>query len=160
MMTMPLYITQKHVLSNARCLAEGVDVPNLDAVLFLQPKRSQIDIVQAVGRVMRKFEGKEFGYIILPIVIPAGLSAEEALDDDETYAAVWDILKALRSHDERLDARINAINFDKETDNPVVNVADGTQRVTTEDGNSGQQPDEQGKGCGDAGTAYHNASRV
>ena len=110
------------ILSNARCLAEGVDVPNLDAVLFLQPKKSQIDITQAVGRVMRKFEGKEFGYIILPIVIPAGLTAEEALDDNETYAAVWDVLKALRSHDERLDARINAIPFDKGKAEPVVKV--------------------------------------
>ena len=120
------------ILSNARCLAEGVDVPNLDAVLFLQPKRSQIDITQAVGRVMRKFEGKEFGYIILPIVIPAGLSAEEALDDNQTYAAVWDILKALRSHDERLDARINAINFDKQTKDSVVSVVDVTAKDEAE----------------------------
>lgn len=112
------------ILSNARCLAEGVDVPSLDAVIFLQPKKSQIDIIQAVGRVMRRFEGKQFGYIILPIVIPAGMTAEQALDDNETYAVVWEILKALRSHDERLDARINALPYDKNKANPVVTVVD------------------------------------
>ena len=62
------------VLSNARCLTEGVDVPALDAVLFMQPRRSLVDVVQAVGRVMRKVPDKKFGYIILPIVIPAGIS--------------------------------------------------------------------------------------
>lgn len=113
-----------HILSNARCLAEGVDVPSLDAVIFLQPKKSQIDIIQAVGRVMRKFEGKQFGYIILPIVIPAGMTAEQALDDNETYAVVWEVLKALRSHDERLDARINALPYDKGKAKPVVSVVE------------------------------------
>lgn len=102
-----------HILSNARCLAEGVDVPNLDAVMFLQPKKSEIDITQAVGRVMRKFEGKDYGYIILPIVIPAGMTAEEALDANEPFQVVWDIVKSLRSHDERLEARINALPYDK-----------------------------------------------
>ena len=112
------------ILSNARCLAEGVDVPSLDAVIFLQPKKSQIDIIQAVGRVMRKFEGKQFGYIILPIVIPAGMTAEQALDDNETFAVVWEVLKALRSHDERLDARINALPYDKGKAKPVVSVVE------------------------------------
>lgn len=121
------------ILTNARCLAEGVDVPSLDAVIFLQPKKSQIDIIQAVGRVMRKFEGKQFGYIILPIVIPAGMTAEQALDDDETFAVVWEVLKALRSHDERLDARINALPYDKNKATPVVSVADA--------GDTGKQPD-------------------
>ena len=115
------------ILSNARCLAEGVDVPNLDAVLFLQPKKSKVDITQAVGRVMRKFEGKQYGYIILPIVIPAGMTAEQALDDNETYAVVWDVLKALRSHDERLEARINALPYDKSKAVPVVTVVDGAE---------------------------------
>ena len=54
------------ILSNARCLSEGIDVPALDAVLFMNPKNSQVDIVQAVGRVMRKAEGKQYGYIVLP----------------------------------------------------------------------------------------------
>ena len=67
------------ILSNARCLSEGVDVPALDAVLFLNPRNSVVDVVQSVGRVMRKAEGKQYGYVILPITIPADLSPEEAL---------------------------------------------------------------------------------
>lgn len=67
------------VLSNARCLSEGVDVPALDAVMFLSPRSSIVDIIQSVGRVMRKSEGKKYGYIILPIGIPAGVEPEAAL---------------------------------------------------------------------------------
>ena len=67
------------MLSNARCLSEGVDVPALDAVLFLHPRNSLVDVVQSVGRVMRKAKDKEFGYVILPVAIPAGMAPEEAL---------------------------------------------------------------------------------
>lgn len=95
------------VLTNVRCLSEGVDVPNLDAVLFLSPRKSQVDVVQAVGRVMRRAEGKRLGYIVLPIAIPAGISPEEALNDNERYKVVWQVLQALRAHDERLDTAIN-----------------------------------------------------
>jgi len=95
------------ILSNAKCLSEGVDVPALDAIMFMHPRKSQIDIVQSVGRVMRRAEGKKMGYIILPIGVPAGMSPEEALNDNERYRVVWQILNALRSHDERLDARLN-----------------------------------------------------
>lgn len=95
------------VLTNARCLSEGVDVPTLDAVLFLSPRKSQVDVVQAVGRVMRRAEGKRLGYIVLPIAVPAGVSPEEALNDNERYKVVWQVLQALRAHDERLDAAIN-----------------------------------------------------
>ena len=110
------------VLSNAQCLSEGVDVPNLDAVMFMKPKKSQVDIVQAVGRVMRKAPGKEYGYIILPVVVPAGMSPERALDDNKAFAAVWQVLQALRSHDERLDARINSLQFNTGAgkDNPII----------------------------------------
>ena len=62
---------EARIVSNVRFLTEGIDVPTLDAVIFLAPKKSQVDIVQAVGRIMRKAEGKDYGYIILPIVIPA-----------------------------------------------------------------------------------------
>ncbi len=97
------------VLTNAKCLTEGVDVPALDAVMFLKPRRSKIDIVQAVGRVMRKPPGKEIGYIILPIAIPAGQDPASALDKNSDYDVVWDVLQALRSHDERFNAYINRI---------------------------------------------------
>lgn len=97
------------ILTNARCLAEGIDVPNLDAVIFFNAKNSTVDVVQAVGRVMRRAEGKEFGYIILPIFVPAGMTPEEALDDSKVFANVWSILQALRSHDERIEAKVNAL---------------------------------------------------
>ena len=124
-----------HILSNARCLAEGVDVPSLDAVLFLQPKRSEVDIVQAVGRVMRRFEGKDYGYIILPVIIPAGMSEEEALDRSDSFSIVWKVLQALRSHDERLEARINAIPYDHSSVVQVVS-ADKTPPVDAEEDNT------------------------
>jgi len=95
------------ILTNARCLSEGVDVPALDAILFMHPRKSQIDVVQSVGRVMRRAEGKQLGYVILPIGVPAGMTPEQALNDNERYRVVWQILNALRSHDERFDAKLN-----------------------------------------------------
>jgi len=100
------------ILSNVRCLSEGVDVPALDAVLFLTPRNSQVDVVQSVGRVMRKAEGKKRGYVILPVVIPAGVEPHEALNDNKTYKVVWQVLQALRSHDDRFDAMINKMDLD------------------------------------------------
>ncbi|RSB52094.1 damage-inducible protein [Acinetobacter soli] len=99
------------VLSNVRCLSEGVDVPALDAVLFLTPRNSQVDVVQSVGRVMRLAEGKKRGYVILPVVIPPNVDANKALDDNMTYKVVWQVLNALRSHDDRFDAMINKMDL-------------------------------------------------
>jgi len=101
------------ILSNVRCLSEGVDVPTLDAVLFLSPRNSQVDVVQSVGRVMRTAPGKKYGYIIIPVVIPSGMSPEEALDDNDRFKVVWTVLNALRAHDDRFDAIINRINLNK-----------------------------------------------
>ena len=99
------------ILSNVRCLSEGVDVPSLDAVLFLTPRNSQVDVVQSVGRVMRKAPNKELGYVILPVVIPAGVEPEVALNNNEAYRVVWQVLNALRAHDDRFDAMINKLEF-------------------------------------------------
>ncbi len=99
------------ILTNAKCLSEGVDVPALDAVLFLHPRKSQIDVVQSVGRVMRRAAGKRMGYVILPVGVPAGMQPEQALNDNERYRVVWQILNALRSHDERLDETINKMGL-------------------------------------------------
>jgi predicted helicase len=99
------------ILSNVRCLSEGVDVPALDAVLFLTPRNSQVDVVQSVGRVMRNAPGKKLGYVILPVVIPAGVEPHEALSDNKTYAVVWQVLQALRSHDDRFDAMVNKLDL-------------------------------------------------
>ena len=99
------------VLSNVRCLSEGVDVPALDAVLFLTPRNSQVDVVQSVGRVMRKAPGKERGYVILPVVIPAGMEPDKALNDNKPYKVVWQVLQALRSHDDQFDAFVNKLDL-------------------------------------------------
>lgn len=101
------------ILTNARCLSEGVDVPALDAVLFLTPRSSQVDVVQSVGRVMRKAPGKELGYIILPVVVPSGMTPEEALNKNERFKVVWQVLQALRSHDDRFHAMVNQIELNK-----------------------------------------------
>ena len=102
---------QCKILSNARCLSEGVDVPALDAIMFLHPRKSQIDVVQSVGRVMRRAEGKKLGYVILPVVIPAGVDPATALNDNERYKVVWQILNALRAHDDTFDATINKLEL-------------------------------------------------
>ncbi len=101
------------VLTNARCLSEGVDVPALDAVIFIQPRKSQIDVVQAVGRVMRRAEGKRYGYVIIPVPIPSGDDPERVLDDNKRYKVVWQVLQALRAHDDRFDAEINKLDLQK-----------------------------------------------
>ncbi|WP_026088193.1 DEAD/DEAH box helicase, partial [Bartonella rattaustraliani] len=95
------------VLSNVRCLSEGIDVPALDAVMFLHPRKSQVDVIQAVGRIMRRAKGKKRGYIILPVGIPAGISAENALRYNERYKVVWQVIDALLSHDDNFDNTIN-----------------------------------------------------
>lgn len=107
------------ILTNARCLSEGVDVPSLDSIIFMHPRKSQIDVVQSVGRVMRKAEGKDMGYVILPVAVPAGVAPEDALNDNERYKVVWQILNALRSHDERLDGAINQIGIGEDVSDKI-----------------------------------------
>lgn len=107
------------ILTNARCLSEGVDVPALDAIMFLHPRKSQIDVVQSVGRVMRRAEGKEMGYVILPVGVPAGVPPEQALNDNEKYRVVWQILNALRAHDDRFDATINKASLGQDVSNAI-----------------------------------------
>ncbi|RAV32661.1 DEAD/DEAH box helicase [Corynebacterium heidelbergense] len=104
---------QTRVLSNARCLSEGVDVPALDAVVFFNPRNSMVDVVQSVGRVMRKSEGKDYGYIILPVAVPPGKSPSEVLSDNRRFKVVWQILNALRAHDDRFNAKVNSISLNE-----------------------------------------------
>ena len=107
------------VLSNVRFLTEGIDVPNLDAIIFFSPKKSQVDIVQAVGRIMRRAENKQYGYIILPIVVADGVDPNVALDNDKKYKQVWQVLNALRSTDERFDAEVNTLDLNKKKSDRV-----------------------------------------
>ena len=92
------------ILSNARCLSEGIDVPALDAVVFFDTRESIVDIVQSVGRVMRKAEGKKYGYIILPVCIPSEKVKDynAYIDSDPQFKGIWKVIKALRAHDESL----------------------------------------------------------
>ena len=110
---------EARVLTNARCLSEGVDVPTLDAVGFFSPRNSQVDVVQSVGRVMRRAQGKDYGYIILPVTIPAGMTPEQALKDNKRYKVIWSVLNALRSHDDRFEAIINKIDLQQNRDSKI-----------------------------------------
>lgn len=113
---------EARIVSNVRFLTEGIDVPTLDAVIFLAPKKSQVDIVQAVGRIMRKAEGKDYGYIILPIVIPADETPETILDNNKNYEVVWQVINALRSVDERFEAMVDKLNIAKPKQLKVIGV--------------------------------------
>ncbi|GIN59926.1 DNA damage-inducible protein [Lederbergia ruris] len=129
------------ILSNARFLTEGVDVPDLDAVMFLKPRKSRIDIAQAVGRVMRKAPGKDYGYVILPIGIPAGVDENSVLDKNEKYQVVWDVLNALRSIDERFDATINKLELNKKKPEQLQVIGVGSAPDESEGGFTVAEPE-------------------
>ncbi len=107
------------ILTNVKCLSEGVDVPTLDAIMFLHPRKSQIDVVQSVGRVMRKADNKDMGYVIIPVTVAPGVAPERALNDSERYKVVWQILNALRSHDERMNNAINKISLGEDVSDKI-----------------------------------------
>ena len=95
-----------HGVLNVGIFGEGTDAPSLSAVAFLEPRKSPIDVVQAVGRAMRRAEGKHMGYIVVPVVIPPGVDAERHLatsDKHEGWRELGDILQALRAHDKRIE---------------------------------------------------------
>ncbi len=121
------------ILTNARCLSEGIDVPALDAVIFTEARGSQVDIVQAVGRVMRKYDGKNSGYIILPVAITAGADVNSTLKGTK-YKVIWDVLNALRAHDDRFDVIVNQINLNQDRDSKIevdVITGDDEEDITT-----------------------------
>ena len=140
------------ILTNARCLSEGVDVPTLDAVLFLSPRKSQVDVIQAVGRVMRRAEGKDFGYIILPVAVPAGMAPERALDDNKRFQVVWQVLKALRAHDERLDAAINSMELNGQGPENIIVEQVSLEKKQQDDLLDGTTPDGDEAGAGSSGS--------
>ncbi len=144
------------ILSNVRCLSEGVDVPALDAVLFLTPRNSQVDVVQSVGRVMRNAPGKKRGYVILPVVIPVGMEPHEALNDNKVYKVVWQVLQALRSHDDTFDAMINKIDLTGHDTRKmeVIAITDKAQKKST------SSKDSSGKSSGKGGDSIGTASDV
>ncbi|MCX5615716.1 DEAD/DEAH box helicase family protein [Bombella sp. TMW 2.2559] len=111
------------ILSNVRCLSEGVDVPALDAVVFLAPSNSEVDVVQSVGRVMRRAPGKKRGYIIIPVVVPEGRTADEYFTKGSTtFRTVWMVLQALRAHDSSLDDELDRVNLGGKLDHTKMEV--------------------------------------
>jgi predicted helicase len=145
------------ILSNVRCLSEGVDVPALDAVLFLTPRNSQVDVVQSVGRVMRNAPGKKRGYVVLPVVIPAGMEPHEALNDNQTYKVVWQVLQALRSHDDSFDAMVNKLDLigSDPRKMEVIAITDKAEKKAKKA--SGTSNSKAGKGQYGIGTKNHDA---
>ncbi len=123
---------EARILTNARCLSEGVDVPALDAVTFFNPRNSMVDVVQSVGRVMRKKEGKDYGYIILPVAVPPNTSPSQALNDNTRFKVVWQILNALRAHDERFNAKINSIALNSPADTLDAETKNGAEALPLE----------------------------
>ena len=128
------------VLTNVRCLSEGIDVPALDAVLFLSSRNSQVDIVQSVGRIMRNFKKgqpgeKKYGYIIIPIVVPMDVSPEDALAQNKYFDVVWSILNALRSHDDNFNAEVNKIALNRNKDSKVLvgGIGFGSNAISPQD---------------------------
>lgn len=120
----PEFENQCRLITNVRCLSEGVDVPALDSVIFLSARNSQVDVVQSVGRVMRNFgkgtaDEKKYGYIIIPVVIPADADPGTVLDAND-FKTVWSILNALRSHDDRFNAHVNKINLNKQKKDKII----------------------------------------
>lgn len=108
------------ILSNVRCLSEGVDVPALDAVLYLSGRSSKVDIIQSVGRVMRPYkkgepDEKKYGYIIIPVILGDDYKPEEVLKEHDRFKNVWDILEALRSFDDRLanEVEVSKLNHQR-----------------------------------------------
>jgi len=103
------------LITNARCLTEGVDIPSVDCVLFADPRQSKVDIVQAAGRAMRKADGKENGFIIVPLVVPDDLDLE-TFADTTAFANVVTIIKALAAEDERIVEYLRVISTGKTVD--------------------------------------------
>lgn len=138
----PTDTNECRILTNVRCLSEGVDVPSLDAVMFLAAKNSEIDVVQSVGRVMRKAPNKQYGYIIIPIIIPADVEPEKALDNNEKYKVVWQVLNALRAHDDRFNAIINKISINKKSSHIIVGGIGGSAVSEGQDGGYGNKEEQ------------------
>ncbi len=88
--------------------------------MFLSARNSPVEVVQSVGRVMRKAKGKKYGYIIIPVVIPSDIEPSKALDDNERFKVVWTVLNALRAHDDRFNATINKIDINKKRPHQIL----------------------------------------
>lgn len=120
---------ERGVLSNARCLSEGVDVPSLDGVAFIDPRSSQVDIIQAVGRAIRLSPDKKLGTIVLPVFIAAGKNAEDTIEASH-FKPIWDVLNALKAHDDVLASELDQIRTELGRKPGAGVGADGLRKIT------------------------------
>lgn len=98
------------IMSNARCLVEGVNIPAVDTVAFIDPKRSLIDIVQATGRAMRKADWKENGYIFIPVILAENSEPEEIIKSSD-FSTVWEVLQAMIDQDQRMEGIVSKMRI-------------------------------------------------
>src|SRR4029077_19764498 len=114
-------VRKRALMTNARCLTEGVDVPAIDCVMFADPKQSRIDIVQAAGRALRRYEGKERGYIVVPLVVPAKMDFEK-FAKTTPFRQVAHTITALSTQDERIAEEFRAIEKGRIPSGKIVEV--------------------------------------
>ena len=108
-------------MTNARCLTEGVDVPAIDCVMFADPKQSRVDIVQAAGRALRRYEGKEYGYIVVPLVVPEKMDFEK-FAETTAFKQVAQTITALSTQDERIADEFRAIEKGRVSSGKIVEI--------------------------------------
>ena len=149
------------VLSNAKCLTEGVDVPSLDAVNFMVPKGSIVDIVQSVGRVMRDVANKRFGHVVVPAVLPLEMKQGFGgyLKSDAHWKTTWNVLRALRSHDDRFasELAVMEVNPDEWPERIVCSVTDNSESLESVCFAGGGDPSFSGARDGSGGATEERA---
>jgi predicted helicase len=109
------------LMTNARCLTEGIDIPAVDCVLFADPKQSVVDIVQAAGRALRRHPGKEHGYILLPLVVPSGADLN-AFAETTAFRQVARTITALSTQDERIAEQFRAVEYGTQSLGQIVEI--------------------------------------
>jgi predicted helicase len=112
---------KRALMTNARCLTEGVDVPAIDCVMFADPKQSRIDIVQAAGRALRRYRGKECGYIVVPLIVPENMDFEE-FAETTAFGKVAQTITALSTQDERIADEFRAIEKGRISSGKIVEI--------------------------------------
>jgi hypothetical protein len=116
------FVAHKHaVMTNARCLTEGVDVPAIDCVMFADPKQSRIDIVQAAGRALRQYRAKQFGYIVIPLIVPEKMDFETFAETTE-FRQVVRTITALSTQDERIADEFRAIEKGRISSGKIIEI--------------------------------------
>src|SRR4029077_6318281 len=114
-------VHKRALMTNARCLTEGVDVPEIDCVMFADPKQSRVDIVQAAGRALRRYQGKEHGYIVVPLIVPERMDFE-TFAETTPFKQVAQTITALSTQDERIAEEFRAIEQGRKSKGTIVEI--------------------------------------